>query len=249
MPDTDARHVALDACFNVRDLGGYPTGDGRTVRWGQVFRGDGVHRLTADQARPLHDLGIRTVLDLRTGGERDEVGAFTAEDIDVLHLPVLQKIWDRNSLSETDDPVDFLIARYLEMLDEGADALATAVEIIASAPRRPLLFHCAAGKDRTGVLASLLLEVIGVDDDVIAADYHLSAEGMQRMVEWFRVHRPEVYDSMSTGQGSRLLYCPPDAMRGFLGELRRRHGSAAGYLQELGVSSATLAGLRDDLTE
>src|SRR5205807_3302088 len=121
-----------------------------------------------------------------TGGERDEVGAFGAEGIDVIHLPVLREIWDRDLLTETDDPVEFLVARYLEMLDEGADSLAAAVEIIASEPRRPLLFHCAAGKDRTGVLASLLLEVVGVGDDTIAEDYHLSAEGMQRMVEWVR---------------------------------------------------------------
>src|SRR5438874_9296422 len=89
------RHVLLDACFNVRDLGGYPAADGRSVRWGEVFRGDGLHRLTPAGAQPLHDLAIRTVLDLRTSGERDEVGSFTAQGIEVVHLPVLQEIWDR----------------------------------------------------------------------------------------------------------------------------------------------------------
>ena len=250
MTDTDARsdrHVVLDSCFNVRDLGGYPTTDGRSVRWGEVFRGDGLHRLTAEEAAPLHEIGLRTVIDLRTVGERDEVGAFTAEGIEVVHLPVLQEIWDRRDYLEIDDPVAFLVERYLDMLDEGRPALAAAVELIARADQRPILFHCAAGKDRTGVLASLLLEALGVDDEVIAADYHLSGEAMQRMVAWFRIHRPEVYSSMSSGQPDAFLSCPPVAMRQFLDGLRERHGSAAAYFTEIGVPPAVLAALRDAL--
>ncbi|HEX2383697.1 MAG TPA: tyrosine-protein phosphatase, partial [Acidimicrobiales bacterium] len=89
------RHVVFDHVFNFRDLGGYETDDGRTVRWRTVFRADGVHRLTIDDIAPL---GMRTVLDLRTPAELDERGRFTHDSVGYHHLPILETTWDRDAL-------------------------------------------------------------------------------------------------------------------------------------------------------
>ena len=145
------RLVAFDHVFNFRDLGGYHTADDRTVRWRTVFRADGVHRLTIDNIAPL---GMRTVLDLRTPGELDERGRFTHDSIGYHHLPILERTWDRNTLNVEIDAAEFLADRYLEMLDEGGDSIARALHILADPSSLPLVFHCAAGKDRTGVVAA-----------------------------------------------------------------------------------------------
>src|SRR4029078_2117372 len=121
-------------------------------------------------------LGIRTVLDLRTRGELTDHGRVPTEEMNdaYRHLPLLDEVWERDLLVAEMDAVEFLAGRYLAMLDQGSGSIVGALEMIADADRVPLVFHCSAGKDRTGVLAAVLLSVLGVSDDDIAADYALS---------------------------------------------------------------------------
>lgn len=244
------RHLPLRTAFNLRDLGGYRAADGRVVRWRRVLRADGLHRLDDDDLTALAPLGLRTVVDLRTAGEVDERGRVPAERLGArwVHLPVLREIWSADLLEGTDDVVEFLAARYGEMLDEGRPALAEALALIADDARLPLVFHCSAGKDRTGVLAALLLDLLGVDRHVIAHDYGMSRSGVLAMRAWVAANVPEALDAMND-QPAAFFACPPAAMRRFLGRLDDDHGGAAGWARDAGLDDDLTAALADRLLE
>jgi protein tyrosine/serine phosphatase len=240
--DTE-RLVAFEQVFNFRDLGGYPTADGFTVRWRTLFRADGVHRLTIDDLAPL---GVRTVLDLRTPAELEERGRFTHDSVGYHHLPILESTWDREVLDIEIDPPRFLADRYLEMTAEGGDAISRAVRIIAAPDALPLVFHCAAGKDRTGVVAAIVLDLLGVSDDDIAGDYSLSRLGMDRFRAWIIETYPGAADAMSD-QPQAFLDAPVEAMHLFLADFRDRHGSVREYVRSLGVPDDVLEAVRKNL--
>ncbi len=241
-----ARHIGCDGAFNIRDLGGYATAGGQTVRWQVLYRADGLHRIPAEGTAALDHLGWRTVLDLRTGAEVD-AGAYRSGSCELIHLPILRATWGIPEVTDV-EPVEFLSSHYLQMLDEGAPAIDAAFTILASSARLPAVFHCSAGKDRTGVLAALVLSALGVPDDVIAADYHLSASAVDQLVAWLRATRPELSEEMAR-QPKAFLSCPPEAMHTFLDALRVRHGSVEGYLVGIGVEADTLVRLRQVLLE
>ena len=248
-PGANARHVAMEGLFNVRDLGGYATVDGRTTRWRTLYRADGLNRAGEGDVERLLALGLRTVLDLRTHGEIEERGRFAADHVTLAyhHLPVLRDTWDRwVDVAPDVDPVAFLAQRYEEMLDDGAAALAGALEVLADAEAYPAVFHCAAGKDRTGVLAAVVLGLLGVDDDTIATDYGLSKAAMASLVDWVRANVPEALDTM-TDQPPAFLDAPPRAMHEVLQVVRTRFGSMAGYVGAIGVDDDVVAAVRANL--
>ena len=241
------RSVAFQYVFNVRDLGGLPTVDGRTVRTGQVFRADGVHRLRGDDLDAARALGLRTVIDLRTDHEVGR-GRFPHEEYPVAwhHLPVLRRIWSEDELVAGASAADFLRDRYLDMLVHGGDSIAQAIELVAAGA--PALFHCAAGKDRTGVVAAIVLGLLDVSYDDIAADYHASAAAMAAFVDWLTVEFPEALDSM-TSQPPEYLEAPADAMYGFLREVEASYGSIERLARHLGVGTPAIAQLRANLLQ
>ena len=241
VPDLD-RHLVYDTVFNLRDLGGYVGVDGRTVRWRTLFRGDGVHRLTPEV---FAELGVRTVLDLRTEAEITERGRADGAH-DWHHLPVLRTVWEPSWVTEELAVERFLADRYLVMLEDGAESLGAAIHLLADPQRLPAVFHCAAGKDRTGVLAALVLSLLGVDDDDNAADYGLSRLGMDRMVEYVRVTYPDRFDTMA-GQPAAFLGAPEAAMELVLADLRAAHGSVEGYAATVGVGEDVIGALRANL--
>ncbi len=242
------RSIAFERVFNVRDLGGLTTADGRTVRWGQIFRADGVNRLDGGDLEVARALGLRTVVDLRTPGEVEGRGRFPHEQCPVAwhHLPILQGMWSEQGFVPDGDAVGFLRDRYLDMLTEGATSIARVVELCAA--DAPLLFHCAAGKDRTGVVAAVVLGLLGVPHDEIAVDYHLSAAAMGAFRDWIAREHPEWIDAM-TNQPAEYLEAPAEAMHVFLVEVDRRHGSMEGLAEHLGIEAATVDRLRATLVE
>jgi protein-tyrosine phosphatase len=241
--DEPARLLHSDVVFNLRDLGGYLGDGGRAIRWRTVLRGDGIHRLPASD---LTAMGVRTVLDLRTAAEISERGRAEAPALHWYHLPMLRTIWEPAWFIDGMSPGRFLADRYLVMLDEGADSLATALRVLGNPKATPAVFHCAAGKDRTGVVASILLSLLGVDDDTIAGDYHLSSAGMDRMVEFIRRTYPERYEVMAD-QPPAFLDAPVEAMALFLSGVRERWGSVDEYAATIGVGPDAVAGLRANL--
>ena len=112
----------------------------------------------------------------------------------------------------------------------------------------PLVFHCAAGKDRTGVLAALLLSSLGVDDAHICADYGLTQDAMQRTIAWSKVHRPELAERYANSPKAYLA-ADPRAMQIILTELAQQHGSVRNYVREIGVADNTVDALSNLLLE
>lgn len=251
--DVPDRLVALDGVHNFRDLGGYRIGDGRSIGWGRLFRADGLYRLTDDDLELIDAIGIRTVIDLRSAGEVEQHGTFPFERHPVAFhpLPIIDVTWrdtDLPDFAESEQgEVDFLTWAYRDMLVAGADRFAQAIVQLALPASAPAVFHCAAGKDRTGVLAALVLGGLGVDHEVIVADYGLTKAGMDRMRVWVETNHPEMAARMSETP-SFMLAAHPQAMANVLDGLAAEHGTIRNYLATIGVGEAILDALADSLT-
>ena len=241
------RHVSVDGIFNLRDLGGYETPDG-TIAWRRLFRADGIHRTGEpglDQMRPLH---LRTVIDLRTREELSSHGAFAYERLGARyhHMPIIENVWDAELFDAVTDAATFLTDRYIDMLLQGGISIAQALAVLAHRNAYPVVFHCAAGKDRTGVFAAVVLSLLDVDAETIADDYALSAVAMQRMQDWAAVNRPDVVEAMAA-QPRAFLEAPPAAIRGLLDWVTEEYGSMRTYVSYLGVEDSMIAAVRSNL--
>ena len=238
------RRLGFRGAFNFRDLGGYRTIDGSTVRWRTLFRADALHRLDEAELAELRGLGVRSVLDLRTDSEVD-AGRIDADHLGITHrhYPVLGTSWKPEELDPDADAGEILGQLYIHMLDVGAPALTGCLRTMMEDESIPVVFHCAAGKDRTGVLAAIVLSLLGVDEDTIVADYSLSGRAMGELMERLTTERPELRTAMDE-QPSAYLEAPPTAMRGFLDHLRVEHGSATGYVTALGIDADEIRRLR-----
>src|SRR5262249_5452591 len=178
------RRLDWDGCLNVRDLGGHPTEDGGQTRVGAIVRADSVRRLTEEGWRSLVDYGIRRIVDLRLESELegDEPGEVPVEVVHVSFLedvPVDKQIEVAERWVSAPDDVSATRDGYLEMLETYRANVAAAVSAVARAPDGGVLIHCMGGKDRTGLVAALLLRLVGVPVADIADDYGLSAENIK----------------------------------------------------------------------
>jgi protein-tyrosine phosphatase len=251
--DDPRRTILLEGAHNVRDLGGYPLADGRTIAWRRLLRGDGLHGLTAADLVVLAPLGLRTVIDLRREDEVAQRGTFPVErlPVDLVHVPIMDSTWmnlDMPDFAGRPDPdVAFLVWAYEDMLAGGGSRFGEAIRRLTRPGALPAIFHCAAGKDRTGMLAALLLAALGVDDEIVVADYALTAVAMARMRRWYAANRPEVAEQMAEVP-SMYFAARPEAMHHCLDQLRTAHGSIRGYLATVGVDDGTLDLLADALT-
>lgn len=235
------RRVALEGCLNFRDLGGYPTGDGRTVRWRQLFRSDALHRLTPRDVAVLRDeLRLGDVIDLRSSAEvrSDGRGPLENEPIRFHHLP----LFDGLDLSgERRAEALTLSDRYFLLAEFAREAIGRVINTLA-ATEAPALYHCAAGKDRTGVISAVLLGVLGVRDEVIVADYALTQENLDAIVD--RLMATRGYRVMLSALPPDTLHANPETMSTLLERLRDKYGSMRGYAEEAGVSPAAIERLR-----
>ena len=245
------RHVTLESAFNFRDLGGYAATPGRRMRWRTIFRADGLHRLTESDLATMRTIGLRTVLDLRTESELSERGRFPvdAHPVGYHNLSLMDVMWDPSEAPADHEPVtDFLLGKYLEMIESAEGRLAEAFRILAAPGALPAVFHCAAGKDRTGVLAGLLLSSMGVSDDDVVADYVLTAKAMARMQARWADESDEAKAALAATPAA-FLAADPAAMARLLELISDEHGSTRQYVQALGVNASVLADLDAALLE
>lgn len=240
------RRVDLEGCFNFRDLGGYPARDGRTVRWRRLFRSDALHHLTpGDVARFLGELGIRDVVDLRSSLELEAEGRGLLADSPAArfhHVP----LFDTGAPAAVSGADVSLADRYVAMAEHGGPAMGRVVAILAQS-EAPAVYHCAAGKDRTGMISALVLELVGVDDELILEDYAASQENIRPIVE--RLLGASGYRSVLETLPKDTLHARPDTMLSFLECLRERYGSVEGFARHVGVSDEQIAALREKLLE
>jgi len=239
-----ARRIEFDALFNFRDLGGYLAQGGMTTtRWGLLYRSDGLHRATSRDLDRLEELGVATVVDLRTGHERIEDGSFDEVQtrISYHHVPLFEDLAGERPDPEGDD---YLLRLYMHMVTARGARIAQAISAVGTSDQ-PLVFHCTAGKDRTGVVAALVLAAVGVSDDVIAQDYALSHDAMEALVAWYRNKRQgDAPTPIQTAAALNLLGAEAGLMHQMLTLIRAEHGSIDEYLRFIGVDSSDLIALR-----
>jgi protein-tyrosine phosphatase len=258
MTTTGPRHIRLDGPANFRDLGGYPTVDGRRLRSGRVFRSDSLSHMSDDDVRHVaEELGVVTAVDLRARHEVETFGhgPLGTRGVIVHHLPIVDETRREHAEGAADgaaqeriDPATMGLDRiYALMLGRFGDRFVAVLRIVADPVNQPVVFHCAAGKDRTGLTAALLLGALGVDDDVIAADYAITAEHMDELLLRHRA-RAEVSSEMAEVSES-LFAAEASVMRAVLADLRATHGSAADYLLAHGLEPAAIDALRTSLLE
>jgi len=242
LPTTESRWIALNGAFNVRDLGGYPLPDGVT-RWGELLRGDSLHRLTTDDQRRLIDYGLRTVIDLRHLGELETAPDVfsTSAEVAYHHASVYRVNMSAGTVSLPPD----LAVIYRHIVDECQAGLRETLDIIADAPAGAVLFHCTAGKDRTGIVAALLLSLAGVAQDVILEDFALTSVAMERMRPFLPQHdSPERQATFE-----KLLASDPADLRSLIDHLNARYGGVEAYVKQLGLSPNQIYRIRERLIQ
>lgn len=245
-PEQD-RWLPFDGLSNARDVGGLPLEGGGHVRSGVLLRTESLEALSvADVSRLTGLLGVRQVLDLRKDGEVLRVGRGALHDagVETHRLSFIPE--EGRGLPEIDGDIDPVVHNYLGYLIDRGPNVVAGLRRIAGLSDGATVVHCAAGKDRTGVLVALALSAAGVQRDDVVADYALSAT---RIDDMFR--RWSVAEGLPMPEAAELDRHRPRAevMAGFLHQLDRRYGGPVGWLQANGLTDDELARLRARLRD
>ena len=226
------RKIQLAGASNVRDLGGYPTLSGKKTKMGRFIRAAGLEGLTDSDIQILLDYGVKVNLDLRTSSESErwpdrllalpEIAYYQVSLLDGLDLA---------------NPPHRLSELYTEALDHCKSHFKASFELMTQYPEAPFLFHCSAGKDRTGMIAALLLDLAQVDQELIIANYTESVRNLGPLIEEFaQENDPKLRAFLSS---NRIDIEP------FLKNLENQYGGSEGYLQVIGLSEKNIEDLRE----
>lgn len=247
--------IELDGAVNARDLGGLPTQDGGRIATRTLLRSDNLQDLSqADVAKLVDDIGLTTVIDLRSSQELDSEGPSPLDAVPGvrhLHLSVLPEVGQRTDvvaeallLKRARDraryPDDAMCGHYLGYLEDRPEAVAGAVRAIADAPGAALV-HCAAGKDRTGVVIALALTAVGVPAEEVAADYAATDEKIEAILRRLigsATYEADLKDSQVDRHRPR-----PETMKAFLEEVQSRYGGVTQWLADHGFGPEDLGRL------
>ncbi len=245
------RRIEIVGAYNVRDIGGYETGDGRTTRWRTFLRADNVSTLPQHSQNTLtSSVGVRTVIDLRRQEEIDRQADNVLSrsphvryrNIDIVGDLVFDQV-------NSKEPRARIHGSYRNMLDRRGRKFGEALHVMAQPGALPAMYHCMAGQDRTGLISALLLGLVGVPEETIAADYTLTAE--YRNYAYLNSN-PEPLGMGPTDftlEGYRAQSCPPEVMLDTLDYLGERYGGVEPYVRSIGVTDSDIAALRVALIE
>ena len=256
-----SRHLDLAGAYNIRDIGGYETLDGRPVRLRKLLRSDSLHNLTKASQETLIREGLRTVIDLRQSDAVEEKpNVFkNSSDVTYHHLNVMG---DGPLVESTDQSVSSLGPDrppevYAAILDKRQEWMSQVVKLLATPGVLPALYHCNSGRDRAGLTTMLLLSITGVPKEKIVEDYAMSPRYL-----WRRTHdkntgtihnlHPDDFDSSDESRRAyetEKFVCPPQAMSASIEHIERSYGSVRDYLLGGGVTEDELQWLRDEIVE
>lgn len=234
------RVVPLEGAFNVRDLGGYRTGDGRIVNRGRFYRGDGLHKLTTQDQKDLLSRDITTVIDLRNAKELETAVNVFASNSKVSYYNVSLL----NPAHPSGTMINSLGDLYVMMLDMCGPLFREVMLLMAESNDEAVLFHCSAGKDRTGMISALLLDLAGVPKETIIEDYALTSQCLAPIMDELRLGRPA---GISAEDYEKFLGCDPAHMERMMSHLYSRYGGALSYLTSIGVQQEQLDILKNKL--
>lgn len=238
------RFLPFERPRNFRDLGGYRGDGGRYVRPGVLYRADSLAGLAGSDLERFRELGVRTVIDLRSPWEIEATGRVPEQEGLAYHnCPVEHRPYDQAALTPDIDPGTYLPHRFMEVAEDGTRELREALKLIASDSPAPTVFHGASGKDRTGQLAALVLSSLGVRDDDIVADFALTGRATDALVADWCAANPD-RGPLWPGYAK----APAATMRNFLTLTRERYGSVDTYVAEqLGLGGEFTEALRQRL--
>ena len=247
--DYSDRHYPFEGCFNFRDIGGYLNQDGMRVKKGLYFRTGRQDRMTQKDLAKLSDLKISTQIDLR---KPDEVldqgkGPLEAMGANYINIAVIPE-GGSDQLSKLVGDTGISGKRYLGYLEFGPTSWLRLFGILSNLENLPVGVHCTAGKDRTGVSTAFLLSVLGVNRDLIEADYLLTNLDTERQADFIEstVGYPDGYDRESMIAAAGV---PKDAMKDFLDGVESKWGSAVEYLKKIGVTEEQMEMVRNNFLE
>ena len=244
MTTSAATVIEVDGLANARDLGGITTADGRVVKSGVVVRCDNLRSLTTQGHIDLVTLvSPRTVIDLRTEPEVAHDGYVLAdESITVLNFAMLPLSGISQEQIDA-GACDNLIDDYMGQIEVNGDSVMMALREIASADRHPVVYHCTAGKDRTGIVTAMLLAILGVDHETIAADYHVTTANMVPIIE--RIRSAQVYKDNGLAAAPAWIFASdPETMLAFLDRMTAKYGSAEAWALQRGLTAEEIDSLR-----
>jgi protein-tyrosine phosphatase len=253
--------IELEGAVNVRDLGGLPTTDGGTIVAGRLLRSENLQELSpSDVSRLVDEIGLTTVVDLRSTNEVEIEGPAPLDAVAGVrhaHHPVLRELLDVSDtvkaalLTEALEadraryPDDPTTGHYLGYLENRPEEVTGALRSIATAPGAAIV-HCAAGKDRTGVIVALALTAAGAEPEAIVADYGASAERIEAIME--RLTRSKMYTGVSDTP-IRAHTPRTETMKAFLEQVGARYGGLDAWLTANGFTAEELSQLRAKLRQ
>ena len=251
------RILPLSSGQNFRDMGGYRTADGRMVKWGHIFRSGHMAKINDEDRVRLHDLGIKKICDFRANGER-------AERPTLWHEGSETDLWARDHefssgamtqmLGRTDFEAahirDYMLKIYGELPYEQAESYRETFSLIAGG-QVPLVFNCTAGKDRTGLAAAILLELLGVSRDVIVEDYLLTNHAIDGLFAYMADTKK--YGAFVTAKRDEimpLMIADADYLNVSFAKIDSEHGSMESYAREiLGFDKAIIESICENLLD
>lgn len=254
--------IDLEGAVNVRDVGGLPTADGGTTVPGRLLRSENLQELSAaDVARLVDEIGLTTIVDLRTTAEVEMEGPGPLDAVPGVrhaHHPVLPELGSRTdavaeallvkkaALDRSRFPDDIMCGHYLGYLEERPEEVTGALRTIATAEGAAIV-HCAAGKDRTGVIVALALTVAGAAPGAIVADYVATGDRIDAIVE--RLRRSATYAADVSSRPIEAHLPRAETMKSFLEQLDARYGGLPRWLAGNGFADDEFALLRAKLRQ
>jgi len=258
------RVINLEGTSNTRDIGGYQTSDLRALHWRQIIRSENLSRLTASDFQKLEEIGVKTVIDLRTDREHDQKPTAWLGDNppQFYHFPIgdaqndwfkaQRRLMKKNRFTE-EQTLEHMKEGYRMIAEEGPPSYQKLMELVLDQSNWPILIHCNAGKDRAGVAVTLILEALGVDRETIMEEFLLTNK-ISRTEEKAVLLAKESNKSRRLGRGpSASAWFPivgvqPEMLEAFYASVDEQYGSMDAFLTELGVDQEARSALMASLT-